>query len=641
MLDKIFLTVVKMSITASIVAIIVILLRQLIGRKLPRTFSYALWAIVLIRLLIPFSIQSDFSLFNIMKSPVNAIDSAIENAKLLERSTSQEVVPVENKVRDNTGNINNQQDRADKKNIENNDNVLISNHEAKTLKDKVSFSGKTEPVFIMSCIWISVFLILLAFCIYAYLKIIGRFKTAVLFSDNGLLAESLNKLKLKRKVNIYITDGIDTPVVSGIANVRIIIPAFLTDDCYKKELQYVITHELVHIKRYDNITKLLAILSLCIHWFNPLIWLCFLIYQKDMEMSCDARVLTAYENDIRTEYANSLLNIAVKQNSMYGLVLAFGENNLKGRIKGIMKFKKNKVWLGIFAALLLVVLAFILLTNGQNDNFDNINSAVINYDTLDNLLEHRSRYIGDASNVGNLLDKLPYGKVKEGIELDTDSKPYGITINYRLEDIDASNQDAIKNVEPTLLDNALILFSLIENVDIVRFKILPSDTVVQFERTQLQQFFDKDLWEYSSTRKDFQEFLLDIYFEIFIFPEKYSLAISAVPGMRILIALNAEYYDSAYSVKYSTESGSLITKNVTTREITDHGKSVNFTTLASAEPVYWLPIEMDETVRENIVTISVLNKKGDIIISKRIKIEKENDRFYTVKPSYDISYDTM
>jgi len=645
MLENMFLTIIKMSVMASITAVIVILLRQLIGIKLPRTFCYAAWAIVLIRLLVPFSIQSDFSLFNIMKSPVAAIDRAVGADNLLDTSASKDIVAIEGQSKENNLDIIKEtRDSADENTyIKNNDNVVNSNLETNIYTDEAGLSGKKELIFVIAHIWMSVFLVLLFFCIYAYLKTLGSFKTAVLFNDNGLLMESSRKLKLKRKVSIYISDRVDTPLVSGIANVRIIIPAFLAGDCYSKELEYVIIHELVHIKRYDNITKLLAVLSLCIHWFNPLMWLCFSLYQKDMEMSCDARVLTVYEKDIRTEYANSLLNIAVKQNTLlHGIALAFGESNIKSRVKGIMKFKKDKVWLGIFAALLLAVFAFMLLTNGKNDNIEKTKSVVINHDTLNSLLEHRNRYIGNASNVGNLLNKLPYGRNKEGIELHTGSKPYGITINYRLDDIDASNEDTdtLKNVKPTLLDNALILFSLIENVDIVKFNILPSNTVVQFERVQLQQYFDKELWEYSASMEDFEKFLLDIYFEIFIYPEKYSLAMSSVQWMQISIALNAEYYDTAYSISYLTENGSLLARDVDTGQITDYGKSLNFT-LASLEPVYWSPLDMDETVRENIITVSVLNKNGDIIISKNIRIVREDNHVFAVKPSYDISYEKV
>lgn len=635
-LENIFLTVINMSITASIAALIVILLRQLSERKLSRNFIYAAWVIVLIRLLVPISIKSDFSIFNIMKLPVITTEKTSETAG----SVSQGAVDTGDKDNENyNGIINENVDEENNTYI--NNNMANSNHGADKYADEDGRSVKSEPVFVMSCIWLSVCLILLALCIYAYIKLTIKFRTAVLFNDNGLLAEALRKLKLKRKVKIYVSDRTDTPVVSGIANVRIIIPAFLADDRCGKELEYVITHELVHIKRYDNITRLLAVLSLCIHWFNPLMWLCFALYQKDMEISCDAGVLAAYDYDIRTEYANSLLNVAVKQNNLlYGVVLAFGESSIKSRMKEIMRFKKNKVRFGVITVLFLAVFAFILLTNGQNDNSVKNRNTVINNETLNSLLEHRSRYIGDASNVSNLLEKLPYGKYKEGIELYTVSEPYGITVNYMLDNNNESDEDtdALEKAKPVLLDNALILFSLIENVETVKFNILPSDKVVQFERTQLQQYFDRDLWEYSGSREDFEKFLLDINFKIFVFPEKYSLAISSLPGMQISIGLNAEYYDAAYRIKYSTENGSLLTKDLNDRRIIDHGKSLEFT-LAQTETVYWAPYNMDDTVSEIIVTISVLNKNGDIIISKRIRVDREDEHIYTVKPSYDISYD--
>jgi beta-lactamase regulating signal transducer with metallopeptidase domain len=120
-----------------------------------------------------------------------------------------------------------------------------------------------------------------------------------------------------------------------------------------------------------------------------------------MEMSCDAKVLSVHKNDIRSEYAKSLLNIAAKQNELlHGGLLAFGESNIRSRIMGIMRFKKNRAWLGIAAALLLIAFACILLTNGKSDDTGK-NKPTATDKTLSNLLEHRTRYIGDASNVSN------------------------------------------------------------------------------------------------------------------------------------------------------------------------------------------------------------------------------------------------
>lgn len=639
MLENIFLTVVRMSITASIAALTVILFRFAAGKKLPKSFSYAAWAIVLIRLLVPFSIESGFSLFNIMNSAFTAVDR-VTGAN----STALPGVFGAGEQDRDTIAVNETEAGMDENMYLSNENDVlnVSSRTHITKKEDVR-SEKTGFVSVMSCIWISVFMFLLVFCICAYIKTRGKFRTAVLFNDNGLLAEVSGKLHMKRKVNIYVSDRTDTPFVSGIANVRIIIPSYLAVDYPGRRLEYVITHELVHIKRLDNITSLLAVLALCIHWFNPLMWLCFYLYRKDMETSCDAVVLEAYENDIRSDYANLLLNIAVKQNTLsYGTVPAFGESNIKGRIKGIMRFKKNEAWAGIIAAVLLAVFAFVLLTDGKNVNIINTGPSVIRHNVLNNLLEHRSRYIGDASNAGNLLDKLPYGNEKTGFELDTDSEPYGITVNYWLGDINTSNGDtgALKKVKSKLLDNALVIFSLIENVDVVKFNILPSKTEIQFERAELQQYFDRDLWEYSENSEDFEKFLLDIYFDIFVFPEKYSVDISSLPGPGIQISpvLNEEYYDAACSIRYSTESGSLLVRNEDTGDITNQGKLFNCT-LASGNVIYWNPLGMNETGEDNTVTVSVLKKNGDVIISKHVFFEKDDNQIFTVRTSYDIIHD--
>lgn len=624
MIENIFLAIIGMSITASIAAVMIILFGLLVGRRLPKNFSYAAGAIVLIRLLIPFSIATSFSLFNFIPSHNSEIDQEINTANYEGKGITQDAT-----ISESFGNlINSSAEGTDFYNI-------IDNTQSQN--GTVILNDNTEGrsvITVLSGIWLFVFLILLGFCINAYLKTSGRLKTAILFNDNGLLEVCSRKLNLNRKINIFISDTVDTPVVAGFARVRIILPVSLVHNCSSRDLEYVITHELVHIKRHDNITKLLAVLALCIHWFNPLVWLGYYLSQNDMEMSCDARVLSAHKNDIRSEYAKSLLNIAARQNILlHGGLLAFGESNIRSRIKGIMKFTKNRVWQGIAAALLLVVFGCILLTNGQSDDTGKSKPTVTDDKTPGNLLEHRTRYIGDAVNVSNLLDKLPYGENKEGIELATDSKPYGITINYRLEDIEASSEDTIKSEKPVLQDNALILFSLIENVDTVKFSILPVNVEVQFERSEMQQYFDRQLWEYSSSEEYFEEFLLDVYFKIYIFPEKYSMSMSSVPGMRIVVSLNAALYDATCSKKCSTENGSLLTWDRNTGKITDRGKSL-YSTLG--EPVYWSPLDIEEDTRDDAVTISVLNEDGDIVIEKHISIEKEDDHSYSTKPSYDI-----
>ena len=301
MLQDMFMAIIKMSATASIAAVIIILLRLTVGRKLPKSFCYAAWMIVLIRLLLPFSVPTGFSIFNFIPSyggeeHQQANTHEYEEIKTLRNEAVNEGVKelhIDTIVNDSFDNpVNVLDDKTDRNNATDN---IQSHSENITPDTSIQEPGVTTAI---AFIWLSVFLVLLGFCIYAYLKASKKLKTAVLFDDNGLVKECGSKLNINRKINVYTSEIIDTPVVAGIANVRIILPAFLVNKCDSKDLRYVITHELVHIKRYDNITKLLAVLALCIHWFNPLIWISFLLFLKDMEMSCDAKVLLVYKKII-------------------------------------------------------------------------------------------------------------------------------------------------------------------------------------------------------------------------------------------------------------------------------------------------------------------------------------------------------
>lgn len=645
MLENTFWLILKMSVIASIAAGVIMIFRWMLGDKLPKIFSYAVWAIVLIRLLIPFSISSNLSIFNIVPSPdiviseriypnENGNKSAIDNT--INNKNTSKTDNFINELTDSTNPNKNVQSKIYSSNIN-------SNSEGAMYSENTSSSITPENgyVSVIAYIWLAVVLIMLGLSIYAYLKTSKRLKTATLYKNNGLVEECSKMLNLNRIKSVYTSDVIDTPVVVGLIRVRIILPTSFAHKCSQEDLKHMITHEMVHIKRLDYIIKPLAVLALCIHWFNPVMWLSFVLSQKDMEMSCDARVLSVHNRDIRSEYAKSLINIAARQNVLLnGGLLAFGESNIKSRIKDIMRFKKTRVWMGVTVVAVLVVLGFVLLTNGQNDgNGNNIGGAakgdnnspkiLINEDDLNNLLKHRSKYIGDASNVSNLLNKLPYGDRKNGISLETDSSPYGITVNYNLEDAEKI-QDKVHLIEPVLIDNALILFSLIENVETVNFNILSANGYkFQFTRTEMQEYFDKELWAYSNDKRTFEEFLMDISFEILVYPEKYSPAMSIVPGMRIVISLNGAYYNFDFSEKYSTENG--ILRTMDSGKVSQPSKTIN----VEHEFVYWSPLDMMGTDKEDTVTISILDKDKNIIIEKQISIIKDGN-YYVVKPSHDV-----
>jgi beta-lactamase regulating signal transducer with metallopeptidase domain len=158
---------------------------------------------------------------------------------------------------------------------------------------------------IATIIWITGILLILSYGVISYFRLKHRLSAATIVKEN-----------------IFETDRIQTPFVLGLVKPRIYIPIGLSDS----ELEYIIKHEQIHIRRCDYIIKPTAFLALTLHWFNPLIWISYFLMVKDMEMSCDESVMKESGYDIRTRYSNSLLNLSVKQSRLLS-PLAFGESN--------------------------------------------------------------------------------------------------------------------------------------------------------------------------------------------------------------------------------------------------------------------------------------------------------------------------
>ena len=176
--------------------------------------------------------------------------------------------------------------------------------------------------------------------------------------------------KLKDSVhirgNIYKNKQIKTPFVFGLIKAKIYLPANLSDT----EKSYIIKHEQTHIERYDHIIKFIGFAVLIVHWFNPLVWLAFILMTKDMELSCDEKVINDLGSGIKKDYSNSILSLSSGKKIMAGSPLAFAENDTKGRIKNILNYKKPKVSI-ILIILIILIAAFVgLTTNPKKDSRD-------------------------------------------------------------------------------------------------------------------------------------------------------------------------------------------------------------------------------------------------------------------------------
>ncbi len=354
-----FNSIIYMSIISTLAAVIIIITRIIIYKMLPSLVSYFLWGILLFRLIIPVSFSSEISLFNFYPiiTKTQSIDYDIDH--------------LTNNVNENKGII-----------------------EANYMKyyEYISYEDLAK-------VWITVAFVLLIIAIIAYIYTSNKFKEAIVC--NELYNDELIRKILKKKIKVYKFNNLSTPIVCGIFNPRIIIPNYLLEEKNKNILINVLKHEMIHIQRRDNITKLIALFISCIHWFNPIVWISLVLLHRDLERSCDEKVIKSSKEDIRKEYAQALLSLAIKNEDKVNLtVLAFGDSNTKKRIKSILKYKKSNVIVNIFSILVFIIITIFVATDASS------NTVTVNLDELkqQNIktwteLEDISQYVIEAAIV--------------------------------------------------------------------------------------------------------------------------------------------------------------------------------------------------------------------------------------------------
>ena len=311
MFEKIFLHILNMSFTAGFV-IILVLIARLFLKRAPKVLSYALWGVVLFRLICPFSFESMFSLLPARPNPIS-------------QDIIYEAIPAID-----TG-------------------IPAINHSVNPLLPAATPAASVNPlqiwVFIGTGVWLMGIAILLVYSIFSLVKLQRRLKNA-----------------FHEKDNIYLAEHLDTPFVMGIIRPKIYLPISLTE----MEKGYILLHEQMHIRRFDNVVKIVSFFILCLHWFNPLVWIAFFVSGRDMEMSCDEAVIKQLGSEVKKEYSPSLLTLATGRPIIGGSPLAFGEGDTKGRIKNILNYKKPTFWMITVAAISAITIAVGLLSNPIN-----------------------------------------------------------------------------------------------------------------------------------------------------------------------------------------------------------------------------------------------------------------------------------
>ena len=315
-MNELFLKIINMSISASWLVLAVLILRFVL-KKAPKWINVLLWGIVAIRLIFPFSFESTLSLI-----------------------PSAETIPL-NIGMDTTPTIN-----SGISAINNAVNPIISQSNTPMAGASVNLLQITIGIY--EYIWIFGMIALALYTAISYWRLRRKVDTAVRYKDN-----------------IFQSENVSFPFVLGIIKPRIYLP-FKMNGQY---LEYVVAHEQAHICRKDHWWKPLGFLLLMIHWFNPLMWLAYVLLCRDIELACDEKVIKELGNEQRGDYTQALVACSVNRRMIAACPLAFGEVSVKERVKSVMNYKKPAFWVIIIAVIICVGVAVCFLTNPKQDRY--------------------------------------------------------------------------------------------------------------------------------------------------------------------------------------------------------------------------------------------------------------------------------
>lgn len=314
-MSEIFLKIINMSISASYIVLAVLILRLLL-KKAPKWINVVLWGIVAVRLVCPLSIESIFSL--IPSAEVVSPDIMVDSTPEINTG-----IPVINQVI----------------------NPAISG--SFTPDPGASADPLQLWIRTFAMIWVIGMVALLIYTVVSFAGVKRKIGTAVLLRDN-----------------IYQSENVISPFVLGIIKPKIYIPFNMSE----KNMGHVVAHEMAHIRRGDHIWKPIGFLLLTLHWFNPLMWLGYVLLCRDIELACDEKVIRELDHDARADYSEALLTCSADRKMIAACPLAFGEVGVKSRVRSVLNYKKPAFWIIIAAIVACVAVAVCFLTDPRNDD---------------------------------------------------------------------------------------------------------------------------------------------------------------------------------------------------------------------------------------------------------------------------------
>ncbi len=335
---ELFLSVLNLSIS-TLYLILAVLLARLLLKKSPKWIHVLLWGLVAVRLLCPISLESALSL--IPKTEVVRPEIMMDAAPTVDTG-----IPVVNELI----------------------NPVIT--ESFTPDPAASANPLQVLLPICALIWLLGVLVMAAYTLFSYLR----------------LRHSVRGAKPQGN-NVYISRRVSSPFILGVIRPRIYLPETLSEE----DQAHVLAHEQTHLHRKDHWWKPLGFLLLTVHWFNPLMWVAYLLLCRDIELACDEKVIGSLSRQEKADYSQALLNCSVRRRSIAACPLAFGEVGVRQRVRNILNYKKPAFWVIVLAIILCIVVAVCFLTNPKDDTpplfwIDYLEEGTYPNDTLDMMM---------------------------------------------------------------------------------------------------------------------------------------------------------------------------------------------------------------------------------------------------------------
>ncbi len=318
----------QMSFSGAAFITAVVLIRAVAINKLPKKTFLVLWELVMLRLLIPFSIPSMFSVYTL-------VTHSISSTTLPEAGTDYNIPAMQG--------------------------LLVTTQGAE--QPPADISSSVSMWFI---VWCAGIILIALFFVISYLRCLIEFRTA-LPVRNHYVEKWLEKCPLKRPILVRQSDRIFAPLTYGIFRPVILMPKKM-DWKNEKQLQYILSHEYVHICRYDTVTKLVATLALCIHWFNPFVWVMYILLNRDIELACDESVIRQFGEKSKSAYSLMLINMEATKSGLLPFCNNFSKNAIEERITAVMKIRKTSLFAICIAAILIVGVTTIFATSAAESS---------------------------------------------------------------------------------------------------------------------------------------------------------------------------------------------------------------------------------------------------------------------------------